>query len=58
MQSLSSVTAFNDAILKEKEDKRRVKGEKGVDDYEYMLSTDRAVRNFLKKMNPEPEPEK
>jgi len=58
MQALSSVTAFNDALLKTKDDKRRVKGSKGVEDYEYMLSTDRAVRNFLKKSNPEPEPEK
>jgi hypothetical protein len=55
MQAISSVTAFNEEITKLKDDKRKVKGDKGVEDYEFMLSTDRAVKNFLRKLQPEPE---
>jgi hypothetical protein len=55
MQSISSYTAFNEAIEKVKPEKR-VKKEKDKADFEYILSTDRAVRNFLKRMQP-PEPE-
>jgi hypothetical protein len=54
MQALSTLTAFNDAVEKEKPDKRVVKGSKDQDDYEYMLTTDRKVRDFIRKQNPEP----
>lgn len=57
MQGVSTLTSFNDAVEKEKPDKRLVKGGKDQDDYEYMLSTDRKVRDFLRKMNPPPEEE-
>ncbi len=55
MQSISSYSAFNEAIEKLKPEKR-VHKEKDKADFEYILSTDRAVRNFLKRMQP-PEPE-
>jgi hypothetical protein len=49
MQSISSIGGYNDAIDKVKPDKR-VKKEKDQPDYEYSLSTDRAVKNFLRKL--------
>jgi hypothetical protein len=55
MQVLSSYSAFNEAIEKIKPEKR-VNKMKDKPDFEYILSTDRAVRNFLKRMQP-PEPE-
>ena len=55
LQSISSYSAFNEAIEKIKPEKR-VRKEKDKADFEYILSTDRAVRNFLKRMQP-PEPE-
>ncbi|MBL0103820.1 MAG: hypothetical protein IPP51_08730 [Bacteroidetes bacterium] len=51
LQAISSNTAFNDAINKVKPDKR-INKEKDKPDFEYMLSTDRAVKNFLRKMQP------
>lgn len=54
MQVLSSSSAFNDEINKLKPDKR-IKKEKDKPDFEYILSTDRAVKNFLRKMRPLPE---
>ncbi|MEO0311342.1 MAG: hypothetical protein RIQ89_999, partial [Bacteroidota bacterium] len=53
MQGISSNTAFNDAINKVKPEKR-VNKEKDKADLEYMLSTDRRVKDFLKKLNPQP----
>jgi hypothetical protein len=53
MQTLSSNSSFNDVINKMKPEKR-VRKEKDKPDYEFMLTTDRAVRNFLKKMQPQP----
>jgi hypothetical protein len=53
MQTLSSNSAFNEVINKLKPDKR-VSKEKDKPDFEYMLTTDRAVKNFLKKMQPQP----
>jgi len=55
MQSISSYSAFNESIEKLKPEKR-IKKAKDKSDFEYILSTDRAVRNFLKRMQP-PEPE-
>lgn len=58
LQAISSNSLFNDAINKVKPDKR-VNKAKDKADIEYMLSTDRAVKNFLKKMQPvQPEGEK
>lgn len=54
MQAISSNSAFNDPITKIKPDKR-VNKEKDKPDLEYMLSTDRKVKDFLKKLNPVPE---
>ena len=51
LQAISSNTAFNEAINKVKPDKR-IKKMKDMPDIEYMLSTDRAVKNFLRKMQP------
>ncbi len=56
MQTLSSQSAFNDAINKVKPEKR-VNKEKDKPDFEYMLTTDRAVKNFQKKLNTAPEEE-
>jgi len=53
MQAISSQSAFNDAISKVKPDKR-VNKEKDKPNLEYILSTDRAVKNFVKKFNAEP----
>jgi hypothetical protein len=52
MQVLSSYSAFNDEINKMKPDKR-VKKVKEKPDFEYVLSTDRAVKNFVRKMQPQ-----
>lgn len=51
MQALSTVTTFNDVITKLKPEKR-INKEKDKPDFEYILSTDRAVKNFLKRMQP------
>lgn len=53
LQTIASSSAFNDEINKLKPEKR-VSKVKDKPDFEYMLSTDRAVRNFLKRMNPPP----
>jgi hypothetical protein len=52
MQTYSSYSAFNDEISKLKPDKR-VKKIKDKADYEYNLATDRAVKNFVRKMQPQ-----
>ncbi|REJ83529.1 MAG: hypothetical protein DWQ44_03470 [Bacteroidetes bacterium] len=51
MQAISSSSVFNEAIEKLKPEKR-VSKVKDKPDFEYILSTDRAVRNFLKKLSP------
>lgn len=57
LQTLSSYSGFNEAISKTKPEKRVNKGDKGQPSFEYMLSTDRMVRNFLKKLEPQVEEE-
>ena len=54
LQAISSYSAFNEEINKVKPEKR-VKKIKDKPDFEYILSTDRAVKNFLRKMQPEKE---
>jgi hypothetical protein len=56
MQAVSSSSTFNEEISKLKPEKR-IKKEKDKPDFEYILSTDRAVKNFLRKMQPEKEEE-
>ncbi len=56
MQTLSSQSAFNEAISKLKPEKRMNK-EKDKPDFEFMLTTDRAVKNFIKKFSAQPVPE-
>ena len=56
MQTLSSQTAYNDAINKLKPEKR-VNKEKDKPDFEFMLTTDRAVKNFTKKFTAQPQQE-
>jgi hypothetical protein len=51
LQAISSYSAFNDAINKVKPEKR-VNKMKDKPDLEYMLSTDRAVKNYLRKLQP------
>jgi len=51
MQTISSNSTFNDEILKLKPEKR-INKEKDKPDFEYILSTDRAVKNFLRKSQP------
>jgi hypothetical protein len=55
MQSISSIGGYNEVIDKVKPDKR-VKKEKDQPDYEYSLSTDRAVKNFLRKLEQQKAP--
>ena len=52
LQTISSHNGYNEAINKLKPEKRISKGEKGMPNFEYMLSTDRKVREFLRKMEP------
>jgi hypothetical protein len=56
MQTLSSKSEYNDIINKLKPEKR-VSKVKDKADFEYMVTTDRAVRNFLKRMQPQPQEE-
>lgn len=56
IQAISSYSAFNEAINKVKPEKR-VNKMKDKPDIEYILSTDRAVRNFLRRMDPPPQEE-
>ncbi len=56
LQAISSYSGFNDAINKVKPDKR-VSKEKDQPSFEYMLSTDRKVKDFLKKLEPVKEEE-
>lgn len=51
LQAISSYSTFNEEITKVKPEKR-INKKKDKPDIEYILSTDRAVKNFLKKMQP------
>jgi hypothetical protein len=55
MQSISSIGGYNDVIDKMKPDKR-TKKEKDQSDYEFTLSTDRAAKNFLRKLEQQKAP--
>src|ERR1043166_3609280 len=55
LQTISSYAGYNDAINKLKPEKRVNKGDK--QSFEYMLSTDRKVRDFLKKLQPQADEE-
>ena len=57
LQAISSYSAFNDEINKVKPEKR-INKEKDKPNLEYILSTDRAVRNFLRKTQPAGQEEK
>ncbi len=57
LQTISSYSGYNDAINKVKPEKRYVKGEKDQLPFEYMLSTDRKVKDFLRKLEPKQEEE-
>ena len=50
MQAVSSDPSFNEAISKEKDEKRLSKGKDDVPDFQYMLSTERKKNEFLKKL--------
>ena len=54
LQTLSYSSAFNEEINKLKPEKR-VKKVKDKPDFEYILSTDRAMKNFVRKMKPQNE---
>ena len=54
LQALSYSSAFNEEINKLKPEKR-VKKVKDKPDFEYILSTDRAMKNFVRKMKPQNE---
>lgn len=49
MQAISSNADFNTAITETKPDKRKSKAEKGEEPYQYMYSTARKKRDFLRK---------
>ena len=49
MQAISSNTDFNSAITETKPDKRKSKASKGQQPYQFMYSTDRKKRDFLRK---------
>ncbi len=49
MQSISSNADFNSAITETKTDKRKSKAEKGQESYQYMYSTDRKKKDFIRK---------
>lgn len=53
LQTLSTNSTYNDVINKIKPEKRVVK-EKDKPDFEFMVTTERSVKNFLKKMQPQP----
>jgi hypothetical protein len=57
LQSISSYSGYNEAISKVKPEKRISKGEKDQQPYEFMLSTDRKVKDFLRKQEPVQEEE-
>lgn len=49
MQAISSNSEFNTAITETKPDKRKSKAEKGEQPYQFMYSTDRKKKDFLRK---------
>ncbi len=51
MQAISSNVDFNTAITETKPDKRKSKAEKGQEHYQYMYSTERKKKDFLRKFN-------
>ncbi|PCJ22916.1 MAG: hypothetical protein COA97_12700 [Flavobacteriales bacterium] len=51
MQAISSNVDFNSAITETKPDKRKSKAEKGQESYQYMYSTERKKRDFLRKFD-------
>ncbi len=58
MQAYSSIKAFNDFIVQEKPEKRRLEStKKGKPSYSYYRSTERKKNDFIKRMNPPPEEE-
>ncbi|NNC82814.1 MAG: hypothetical protein HKN79_04490 [Flavobacteriales bacterium] len=50
MQAYSSNQEFNDIVMNTKEDERKMKGEKGEDPYNYLLSSKRKKDIFLEDM--------
>jgi hypothetical protein len=51
MQALSSDEKFNTIIKELKPDKRKMQTEKGTPAYQFILSTERKKKDFLKKMD-------
>jgi hypothetical protein len=51
MQAISSNVDFNSAITETKPDKRKSKAEKGQDPYQFMYSTLRKKKDFLRKFD-------
>ena len=51
MQAISSDTEFNMAIQEVKPDKRKAKAGKGKEPYQFMYSTERKKRDFLRKFD-------
>ena len=49
MQAISSNQDFNSAITETKPDKRKSKAEKGQESYQFMYSTDRKRKDFIRK---------
>jgi len=51
MQAISSDIDFNAAITETKPDKRKAKAEKGQEPYQFMYSTDRKKKDFLREFD-------
>ncbi|MCO6501410.1 MAG: hypothetical protein J5I47_13700 [Vicingus serpentipes] len=51
MQAISSDSDFNTAIQEVKPDKRKSKGEKGEEPYQFMYSTETKKKDFLRKFD-------
>lgn len=51
MQAISSDTDFNTAIQEVKPDKRKSKGEKGQEPYQFMYSTEKKKKDFLRSFD-------
>ena len=51
MQAISSDADFNTAIQETKSDKRKSKAEKGQEPYQFMYSTERKKKDFLRKFD-------
>ncbi|MFZ4401814.1 MAG: hypothetical protein ACOYO1_17425 [Bacteroidales bacterium] len=50
MQAFSSIKDFNELLIKEKPDKRRLEAENGLPSYSYGPSTERKRNDFIKRM--------